>query len=116
MASAKGLMQVLAQKRAAANAAANEANTAVPGAAPNVSMARLEELAEQILQAIERPRDEHEADFSVSKLLAGIVQIVALATLLLAYAIFRNSPIPVLLIALFLQLFTIALLIMGRQK
>jgi len=48
-------------------------------------------------------------------LLAGIVQIIALATLLLAYLLFHNSE-SVLLIAVFLQLFTIALLIMGRQK
>ena len=122
VATAKPLMQILAQKRAAAAAAAseNQAQT-LPGngppmAYPVVSTARLEELAEQILQAIERPRDQHEPDFSISKLLAGIVQIVALATLLLAYAIFKSNPVPILMIALFLQLFTIALLIMGRQR
>jgi D,D-heptose 1,7-bisphosphate phosphatase len=117
VASAKPLMQVLAQKRAAA-AAAREAEASqgqVPTATPVVNTARLEELAEQILQALEHRRDENESDFSISKLLAGIMQIVALATLLLAYMMFHNSE-SVLLIAVFLQVFTVALLIMGRQK
>jgi D-glycero-D-manno-heptose 1,7-bisphosphate phosphatase len=114
--SVKPLMQVLAQKRAAA-AGVNEnaAHGAGSNAGPVVSTARLEELAEQILQALETRREVHEGDFSISKLLAGIMQIVALATLLLAYLMFHNSE-PVLLVAVFLQVFTVALLIMGRQK
>lgn len=121
VASAKPLMQMLAQKRAAA-AAASVGNTdpqpvsdAPPGA-PAPSTLRLEELAEQILQELQRQRGTQEPDFSVSKLLAGIVQIVALAVLVLAYFIYRNNWLPALLAALFLQLFTIALLIMGRQR
>jgi D-glycero-D-manno-heptose 1,7-bisphosphate phosphatase len=118
VASAKPLMQVLAQKRAAAaeQQASNHQNTPAQYATPiAVSTARLEELAEQILQALEKREDIEQPDFSISKLLAGIVQIIALATLLLAYLLFHNSE-SVLLIAVFLQLFTIALLIMGRQK
>ncbi|HXE54114.1 MAG TPA: HAD family hydrolase [Tepidisphaeraceae bacterium] len=121
VASAKPLMQVLAQKRAAASAA-SESQQAQPPAGteipPIVSMARLEELAEQILQELQRRDERPEADFSVSKLLAGIMQIVALAVLLLAYLIYRTSPAlnDVLLVAIFLQAFTIALLIMGRQR
>ena len=88
----------------------------MPTATPVVNTARLEELAEQILQALENRREEQEGDFSISKLLAGIMQIVALATLLLAYTPMFHNPEPVLLIAVFLQVFTVALLIMGRQK
>lgn len=121
VASAKPLMQMLAQKRAAA-AAASVGNTDpqpvgdAQGPIPIPSTARLEELAEQILQELQRRRDTHEPDFSLSKLLAGIVQIVALAVLVLAYFIYRQQPLPAMLAALFLQAFTIALLIMGRQR
>ena len=115
-------MQMLVQKRAAA-AAASVGNTdpqpvheAAPGAGAIPSTARLEELAEQILQELQRRKDPHEPDFSLSKLLAGIVQIVALAALVLAYFIYRQNSVPVLLTALFLEAFTIALLIMGRQR
>jgi len=69
--------------------------------------------------ALETRREEHQGDFSISKLLAGIMQIVALATLLVAFLMFRNSEqtmIQALLVAVFLQVFTVALLIMGRQK
>jgi D-glycero-D-manno-heptose 1,7-bisphosphate phosphatase len=120
VASAKPLMQMLAQKRAAA-AAASVGNTDpqpaadAPADAPIPSTARLEELAEQILQELQRRKDIHEADFSVSKLLAGIVQIVALAVLVLSYFLYRHDPLPAILTAIFLESFTIALLIMGRQ-
>jgi len=123
VASAKPLMQILAQKRAAAAAANETAAPNAPGSSqatpPVVNTARLEELAEQILQAMETRREEHQGDFSISKLLAGIMQIVALATLLVAFLMFRNSEqtmIQALLVAVFLQVFTVALLIMGRQK
>ena len=122
VASAKPLMQMLAQKRAAA-AAASVGNTDPQPAAdapPDASLpstARMEELLDQILQELQRRRDSHEADFSLSKLLAGIVQIVALAVLVLAYFLYRHDYLqPALLVALFLQAFTIALLIMGKQR
>jgi D-glycero-D-manno-heptose 1,7-bisphosphate phosphatase len=120
--SAKPLMQMLAQKRAAATSTSLPAAEGQPAAppvpvAPVASSARLEELAEQILQELQRRHDgHHEADFSISKLLAGIMQIVSLAVLLLAYFIYRHDPIPAILSAIFLQAFTIALLIMGRQR
>jgi histidinol phosphatase-like enzyme len=119
--SAKPLMQVLAQKRAAAAAAATAEPAATSSLSPVpvasiASPARLEELAEQILQELQRPRDHHEHDFSISKLLAGILQIISLAVLLLAYFEYRANPQPALLGAIFLQIFTVALLIMGRQK
>ena len=126
IATAKPLMQMLAQKRAAAAAASAAAQTAEPTPAqtseqnaappPAVSNARLEELAEQILQEMQSRREKHQPEFSVSKLMAGIIQIVALAVLFLAYFYYRTNPAAALLTAIFLQVFTVALLIMGRQS
>lgn len=118
VASAKPLAQILAQKRAAAQAAgATEPSQSQVGAPTmTVPTARLEELAEQILQELQRRHDPVETDFSVSKLLAGIVQVIAVTTLVLAWFLYRSNPEPALLVALFLQAFTIALLIMGRQR
>jgi D-glycero-D-manno-heptose 1,7-bisphosphate phosphatase len=122
IATAKPLMQMLAQKRAAAAAASareqTPEQTPEQNAAPpiTVSSARLEELAEQILQEMQSRREKHQPEFSVSKLMAGIIQIVALAVLFLAYFYYRTNPAPALLTAIFLQVFTVALLIMGRQS
>jgi D-glycero-D-manno-heptose 1,7-bisphosphate phosphatase len=83
---------------------------------------RSEILLGQILDELRRRHEHPENDFSVSKLMAGVVQVVALAALFLAYLrITSKSPdLPSgslwLLAANFLQTFTIALLIMGRQK
>src|SRR5205807_9918032 len=108
VATAKPLAQILAQKRAAAQ----QGPTAdTPPAAPAVSTARIEELAEQILQELQRRGEHHDADFSISKLLAGIVQVIAVTTLLLAWFLYRSNPEPAILSALFLQALTIALLI-----
>ncbi|MCY2951666.1 MAG: HAD family hydrolase [Planctomycetota bacterium] len=79
--------------------------------------ARLEKLIEQILVELRR-REEPVPDFSVSKLMAGIVQILSLALLFLAY-LRRDDPTGInstLMFALFLQTLTIALLIMGKQR
>lgn len=122
--SAKPLMQMLAEKRAAAAAAAAaasanaEAQQAAPagGAVSVANSARLEELAEQILQELQSRREHHEPDFSISKLLAGIMQILAIAVPLMAHFIY-NAPVEiVLLLGIFIEAFTIALLIMGRQR
>jgi D-glycero-D-manno-heptose 1,7-bisphosphate phosphatase len=114
VATAKPLMQVLAQKR---NAAAAAENNPHPNAESSTlsSTARLEELAEQILQELQRRESHHQPDFSISKLLAGIMQIIALAVLPMGYLLNRGN-LSFILIAIFLQLFTIALLIMGRQQ
>src|SRR5207253_1369960 len=122
VASAKPLIQALAEKRAAAAATASAAAstgahaTPQPAAPTTTSNARLEELGEQILQELQRRREHHDHDLSISKLLAGIMQIVSIAVLLLAYFVYRHEPQPVLLGAIFLQVFTVALLIMGRQR
>ena len=116
VATAKPLAQILAQKRSAAQQGAPSAPEVQPAAPAPISTARMEELAEQILQELQRRPDPHDADFSISKLLAGIVQVIAVTTLLLAWFLYRANPEPALLVALFLQTFTIALLIMGRQR
>jgi hypothetical protein len=81
------------------------------------STARLEALLGQILLELKRRPDDAHGDFSVSKLLAGIVQIVALAVLFIAYLNRDAANLqPILLFAIALQTLTIALLIMGRQR
>lgn len=78
---------------------------------------RSERLLEQILLELRRHRETPPSDFSVPKLLAGIVQILALGMLFLAY-INRDHPEmqQYLLYAIMFQVLTIALLIMGRQR
>ena len=48
--------------------------------------------------------------------MAGIVQVIALAALFMAYFRAGDAQLATILTALTLQCFTIALLIMGRQK
>jgi D-glycero-D-manno-heptose 1,7-bisphosphate phosphatase len=87
-----------------------------PGAAKSQrGKSRSEILLGQILDELRRRHEQPEADFSVSKLMAGVVQVLALAALFLAY-IKPSLAGQWLLTAIFLQTFTIALLIMGRQK
>ena len=85
-------------------------------AAVPTSNEAIEALLEQILTELRREGEHAHSDFSVSKLLAGVMQPVALAVLLFAY--FREGlpQIATLLAALILQTFTVALLIMGRQR
>jgi D-glycero-D-manno-heptose 1,7-bisphosphate phosphatase len=83
---------------------------------PEHQTARLEELLEEVLDELRR-REDVRSDFSVTKLIAGIVQVVALAALFIAY-LRRDTPAleSTLLTALVFQTFTIALLIMERQR
>ena len=82
------------------------------------SSAKLETLANEILQELRRRREQPQADFSVSKLMAGVVQVIALAILFLALLnrSDHNALMALLTFALTLQTMTIALLIMGKQK
>ncbi len=85
---------------------------------PSPDLARLQATADQILQELKR-RNQHEgAEFSVSKLLAGIVQILVLAVLFFAYLSYQYTSTlqSILLLAATLQAMVIALLVMGRQK
>jgi len=90
-----------------------------PGSASDpAAWHRLQQTAEQILQEIRRGREHEQTDFSVSKLLAGVVQILVLGVLFFAY-LNRDAAASLqsaLLLALTLQALTISLLIMGKQR
>lgn len=91
--------------------------TAPVTVSPTVSVDRLEHLAGEILRELRHRNEQDHTDFSVSKLLAGIVQILALAVLFYAYINRGDAALPsTLLLAIMLQTLTVALLIMGRQK
>ncbi len=83
---------------------------------PAVDYKPLMHVTEQILRELRHQHESKHADFSVPKLLAGIVQMIALAAMLFAY-LFRDSPSAhlILLTAIFLQLLTTSLLLMGRK-
>jgi D-glycero-D-manno-heptose 1,7-bisphosphate phosphatase len=104
----------------AANASAGTAATAKPPVADPVDLSvvldRLEALANQLMAEMRRGRELNHADFSVTKLLAGVVQIIALAIVAYGWATNFPNAVAVLLAALFCQTLTIALLIMGRQR
>ncbi|HZN68584.1 MAG TPA: HAD family hydrolase [Tepidisphaeraceae bacterium] len=76
----------------------------------------VEALLEQILIELRRDNEQPVSDFSVSRLFAGIVQVIALAALFLSYFREGQPQLATLLVALTLQAFTVALLIMGRQR
>jgi D-glycero-D-manno-heptose 1,7-bisphosphate phosphatase len=81
---------------------------------------RLEQLSEQILNELRKQTARDEVhDFSVSKLLGGIVQVMALAVLFLVYLYYREDPGfagLLLLLGIFLQILTMTLMVMGRQR
>ncbi|MGB7160614.1 MAG: hypothetical protein WBD40_21290, partial [Tepidisphaeraceae bacterium] len=80
--------------------------------------ARLITVGEQILDELRRRNEQPVQDFSVSKMLAGIAQVMTLALLFLAY-LNRAEPMTLLntlILALTVQTMTIALLIMSRQR
>jgi histidinol-phosphate phosphatase family protein len=78
---------------------------------------RIEALLEQIALDLRRQHENRDGDFSVSKLLAGIVQVLVLAILFLAYLKRLDPALSIyLLLAIVLQTMTISLLIMSRQK
>jgi D-glycero-D-manno-heptose 1,7-bisphosphate phosphatase len=114
-----------AAKAAAEAAEAAEAATATAArdvsANPNSALVpppKLESVASEILQELRRRREQPQSDFSVSKLLAGVVQVGVLAVLFMAFLNRSDARAlqPLLLFALTLQTMTIALLIMGKQR
>jgi D-glycero-D-manno-heptose 1,7-bisphosphate phosphatase len=107
-----------AERSAARSFATRDDSDAARQAAPNAtSSERMESLLEQIALELRRQHEHHEGDFSVSKLLAGIVQVIALAILFLAYLKRGDNSLQTyLMLALILQTLTISLLIMSRQK
>lgn len=79
---------------------------------------RLEHLAQQILDQLHR-RHRHPMDFSASKLLAGVTQVLAIAAAAGSYfyrALGQGDPMLPLLLAIFLQTLTISLLLLGRES
>jgi D,D-heptose 1,7-bisphosphate phosphatase len=85
----------------------------LPAAQPGTN----QDLLREILHELRRHREQPPVDFSISRLFAGIVQVVAVAVLFLAY-LYRNDAAveQYLLVAIFLQVMTIALLLMSRQQ
>jgi predicted lipid-binding transport protein (Tim44 family) len=95
---------------------------------PAVDLQRLEALSEQILQELRKPPTiasapasptaaqppaAAEPHFSISKMMAGVVQVLALAVFALGH---HGNNAQQMLLGIMLQLFAIALLIMGRQR
>jgi D-glycero-D-manno-heptose 1,7-bisphosphate phosphatase len=82
------------------------------------SGSRTNDLLEQILLELRRREEQTSLDFSWSKMMAGVMQVVALFVLFIAYLNRDNTANlqNALLLALTLQVLTISLLIMGRQK
>ncbi len=111
--------QAMSQRQSLVPAAASTpAQAAEQAPAPQAaSSRRLEELAEQILAELRRQREQPPGDFSLSKLLAGVVQVLVLAVMFYAYL--RPDAASAqgwLLWAIVLQILVIALLIMGQQR
>jgi D,D-heptose 1,7-bisphosphate phosphatase len=80
-------------------------------------IARLTDVAEQILQELKRS-NEQVGDFSVGKVLAGVLQILVLAGFIFAYLRWDvpNEALKILLVTIALQAFAISLTIMGKQR
>ncbi len=78
----------------------------------------LEKLGDQILSELRHHKEHAGSEFSVTKLLAGIVQVIVLAALFYAYLSRNDLPEAqaVLTLAMVLQAMTIALLLMGHQR
>ncbi|HYE18620.1 MAG TPA: HAD-IIIA family hydrolase [Tepidisphaeraceae bacterium] len=108
---------VAARSPVAQKIAAREAEERPPEPPP-IASDRVEGLLEQIFLELRRGHEQHEADFSVSKLLGGVVQILVLGILFLAYLKRgdQESLQTHLLLAATLQTMTVSLLIMSRQK
>jgi D-glycero-D-manno-heptose 1,7-bisphosphate phosphatase len=78
---------------------------------------QLKQVLQQLLVELRRRHEGPVGDFSVTKLLAGVAQILALAGLFLAYLNRRDhsAMVGLMLLSIFLQTLTIALLLMGRR-
>lgn len=97
--------------------ASNSADAAPssPACDTNAIIERIEALAQQIIQEVRRGREQPHIEFSISKLIAGIAQVIALAALFVGWMRGYPDISVVLQLSIFLEVLTIALLIMGRQ-
>jgi len=84
------------------------------GDEPNLE--KLETVAQQILDELRRGKQFSGADFSVTKLLAPVVQTLVVFVLFYAYLHRSEGASESLLLAIFMELLTIALLLMGQHK
>lgn len=89
-----------------------------PPVSADVTLSRIESLLRELVTETRRRNElDLHADFSVIKVLAGIAQVVSIAVLFFAYLNRADqSSLTLLLVAVVLQLLTISLTIMGRQK
>lgn len=79
-------------------------------------LVKLEHLTQQILDQVRR-RNEMAPEFSLGKMLAGITQILAIAVAVGSYFYKPiGEPLMPILVAVFLQAMTVALLLMGRER
>lgn len=80
-----------------------------------VDLSRVEKQLEQIV--VELKKQGHgDGDFSVARLMAGIVQVMAIAVLLMTYLnVAAVNPVLMLLFAIFLQAMVTSLVLMGRK-
>jgi hypothetical protein len=96
----------------------DEVETEDVGAGRGADLGKVEALLEQILAEVKRSTMiRHHADFSVPHLLAVVVQVFALAVLVLGYfGYFGMSTGTVFLFGLYLQTLVVSLLLFGRQR
>jgi D,D-heptose 1,7-bisphosphate phosphatase len=88
-----------------------------------VDLSKLEKLLGDVLEELRKPNPQAVVDqeispprrFSISKMFAGMMQMLALAILAVAFWAQAASREMWMLLAIMVQLFTIALLIMDRQ-
>jgi D-glycero-D-manno-heptose 1,7-bisphosphate phosphatase len=110
---AMDIIERLTTARPAPKSAATEASSSTP---PSADLKPIERQLDLILTELKR-HHVSESDFSVSRLMAGIVQVLAIATLLMAYLnVGGINPVLMLLLAVFLQTFVTSLLLMSRSK
>jgi hypothetical protein len=96
---------------------ARSSDEPAPAPPPVPQSERIESLLEQIFLELRRSDEQRSGDFSVSKLLAGIAQMLAVAVFFFSYFKRDSGALDTyLLVAIMLQTMTIALLIMSRQK
>lgn len=82
-----------------------------------INTTKLETMVQGIVDELRRNRTIPQTDFSVSKLMAGIVQVLVVPVLFYAYLHHETGSVTdPLLLAIFLEVLTIALLVMGQQK
>lgn len=112
------------QKPSPGNRSAPAPENPAPAHAPppretkiEINTAKLETMVQSIVEELRRNRTIPQTDFSVSKLMAGIVQVLVVPVLFYAYLHHESGPVTdALLLAVFLEVLTIALLVMGQQK